>query len=184
MSPFASIALGLGLVFVDISVDGVDLVPDVIGWLFAAGGAHALSTRHRAYAAGRALALANAVLAVLQYVAWGRAAGTVLALLVTLGFLGFVLAVCAGLIATDDARTARSANAIRWLQVAATTLAAIVMVGMGDTASLGMGADPGAWWPLAVGALVLGVGSNLWLIVLLLSLRQRDSVRASEGEPA
>lgn len=184
MSPYGSIALGLGLVLVDVSIDGFDLVPDAIGWLFVAGGVHALSSRHRAYAAGRALAIANAVLAVVTYVPATPSAATLIAVLADLGALAFVLALCTGLIATEDARTARRATAIRWLQIAATVATVVLLIVTGQVASFGSEADPGAWWPLAVLAIVMGVGSNLWLVVLLLSLRQRDPVEASASPSA
>ena len=62
MTPLGPVSLGLVLVLVDVRGEGVDLVPDLLGWVLVLAGVHRLARLDPRFAAARSAALVSAFL--------------------------------------------------------------------------------------------------------------------------
>ncbi|MGB0101586.1 MAG: hypothetical protein WBP61_15010 [Nocardioides sp.] len=111
LRPLATVATGLILVVLDFRVQGVDLIPDPVGWVMAALALTALRTIHR----GFSVAGVAAWLAVLPSVPeWFGAESAPIAASTALAMLVTQFATCTAVMAVSPPRAA-SASAVRWL---------------------------------------------------------------------
>ncbi|GAB3771462.1 hypothetical protein FB382_000462 [Nocardioides ginsengisegetis] len=122
LRPLLMAAWGMGLVAIDFNINGLDLVPDPIGWALALMAALRLASRH----AGFRWAAGAAGLALLVSLpSWVGVSGAVLSVASYVASTGFVFAVCTALIALVPHR-ASGAQTIRWADVALTVLVPLV----------------------------------------------------------
>lgn len=178
MKPLGAIAVGLVLVFVDLRLNSFDIVPDTLGWVIAAIAVARLRGRHGSFSVAFAFAVAAAATSLVA-LAIPATPGTGIAVVEQLADLGFAFSLCTGLMAiaiSHDPATARSANTIRWLDVATTAVAAPLMflAARSFPNSVPLGVDAGALTPIIVVLIVVGLGVRLWTLVLLWSRQDRE----------
>ncbi|WP_377642603.1 hypothetical protein [Oryzobacter terrae] len=175
MRALSLVGVGLLVVFLDLRIEGFDLIADPVGWGLVAAGASRLRERHPAgfdlarYAAVAA-AVTSAVEAVL--VLGSPGAGAWLSVVVTLLDLAVVVGLCTALAALLDAagdRRSASARLIRAGDVALTVVMAPLLAwgavaGLDGSMSSYEAAGAGL---VFLGVLVVGVALRLWLVVLL-----------------
>jgi hypothetical protein len=168
MTPLGAVVGGLVLVFVDLRFDGLDVVPDVLGWLAVLVGLVRLAGSHP----GFAVAAAASALGFLQ--SWGQVAvepGELLRGLETVAQTVLVFAVCTGLRGVvPDERTRVTADRIRWIDLGLTLLVVLAL------AVLSLGTYDGAATSLLVLVIVLAIGVYLWFLVLLWGNRERPEL--------
>lgn len=189
MHPLRWVAFGFLIVFVDIRLGGIDVIPDAIGWAIVAAGLLAVSAQHAAFRIALAAAsLALVVGLVTEYVlaSTSTADGTVWSVLDSVATTVFVFATCTGMRdlarAAGDDRTATQAGIVRWLDVALT----VVMLGVAAAAGfpeerIGIGSSL-ALPLLAFAAMALAV--VIWFLVLLFrSGRTQHVVQTAPATP-
>lgn len=168
MPPLARVALGLVIVVLDLRFEGVDLMPDPVGWALVLWGLVPLAGRHRGFGAGVAAALVGALLSVPQVLAEpGEALGTLQAVVETVLVFGTCTAI-GGL--ADEARVRTTANRIRWTDLGLT----VVLTGL---ASLPV-EQPRDVTGVAALAVALGLATlvvMVWFLVFLLGVRHRPA---------
>jgi hypothetical protein len=175
MTPLGAVVGGLVLVFVDLRLEGLDVVPDVLGWLLVLVGVSRLAGSH----AGFAVAAGAAALGFLQ--SWGQLTAEPTELLQGLEAVAqtvLVFATCTGLRGVvADQRTRRTADLVRWWDVGLTALVVLVLAGFS------VGLDGGAATPLLVLVIVAGVVVFLWFLVLLWANRDRPELGGRAAVP-
>lgn len=162
LRPLATVATGLLLTVLDLTYDGVDVIPDPIGWMVAAVAVGSLRPLHPAFGTA---ALAGWLGVVLSVPEWFRLQSVLLAVGLTVALIALVVAVCTGILATSP-RYRSAAATIRWLSP--TTAASAMLLGF--AAGGGADAAPGDVGALGGIALVFAVCSGvviLWFLVLL-----------------
>ena len=154
LGPLRATGIGMVLVVADFRFNGLDVLPDPLGWLTAVVAGFALGRVHPGFQVATVAAIVAAALAVPDAMTpntgWLAVADTVVACV-------FIVATCTAIAATS-ARRARTASLLRWWYLGL-TLAGLV-VGQVATASL-------AWEPLVVAMAVTGLVVVLWFVVLL-----------------
>ncbi|GIL34459.1 hypothetical protein PDTK01_05360 [Phycicoccus sp. DTK01] len=190
------VAVGLVVVFVDLSVDGFDLVADPLGWALVVVGLHRVRSLHAGFAVTRAAALTAAVLSVAEVAAatglLGRA--TWPGLLVTIADLGVVAGITlalSALLRSDDPRSAHAARTILGADVMATAVG-LTLFGLhsATTSPLGFvlqGGTNDAVTVLFLLVVLAGLAARVWLVVLLVQVADRlepGPARGPEVGPA
>lgn len=166
MTPIARVAWGYVAVALDLRLAGVDVVPDLLGWLVALWGLWSLAGLSRWFAVAGAAGVGGLVLAVPALFA---EPGPFLATLEAVVEAGLVFGVCCGLRAIlPQARVRRTADGIRWLALGLTGL--LVLLGL----LTGFRPVESAWAiPWGIGAVVVTV----WFLVFLFGLKEDPALR-------
>ena len=174
-TPLGKTVGGFLLAALDFRINGLDLLPDPLGWAIAAIGLSALSARSPALRVAMILAAIEAVVSLPLVVT--DEIPPLLSSLDTLLQTGFVFAVCTGLIALLPHRPDRAgtANIIRWLDLGLTVL--IVPVAMTAGSSPEGLARVG---PFAIVLVLVGLAVAAWFVVLHFQVRRDPAV----GGPA
>lgn len=110
LAPLRGMAIGLILVVADLRIDGIDVIPDPVGWALVMIAAWQVRSRHAAF---RWAFVAGALGLLSSLPGWVGAEGSLLMLLDTLATTGLVFATCTG-IAARSARHGRLAGQLRW----------------------------------------------------------------------
>ncbi len=177
MQPLRLAGWGLLLVFVDIRIDGVDVIPDLIGWVLAVVAMSRLQTLHAAFAVARTAAGAGVLVNLAIYL--GADAVLVALEAITVGV--FVFAVCTGLLRraaqAGDAGTARAAQQIRWAHATLTALSVVGLLATGGQ-TVDVTGEPGFALVL-IGALAV-LALLGWLIYLLFSRSDREYLETTQ----
>ena len=171
LRPLATAATGLILVLVDVRLQGVDVIPDPVGWVIAALALSSLRTAHLGfYVAGMA-----AWLAVIPSVPeWFGASSPLISISIALVLLVAQYATCTAVMAVSPTREA-SASAIRWLTVVLSC--ALLLAIAAATAEPSMG----------VIAFVVGLADfavSVWFLVLLYGVAKEATPNAVSHQPA
>ncbi len=177
MQPLRLAGWGLLLVLVDIRIDGVDVIPDLVGWVLAVVAMSKLQTLHAAFAVARTAAGAG----ILVNLAFYLGAEAVLVALDAIAVGVFVFAVCTGLLRraaqAGDAGTARAAQHIRWADA---TLTALSLVGLVVTGGQTVVVTGEPWFAvILIGALAV-LALLGWLIYLLFSRSDREYLTTTQ----
>ena len=169
MTPLGKVVVGLLLVFVDLRIDGFDVVPDVIGWALALIGLHPLSRRHGGFLAAAVAAGIGIVLALPQQLV---EPGSVLRTLEAVAETVLVFGTCTGIIAlVAEPSVRRTANRIRWTDLGLGLLATLLGLALGQDSSL----SGGAVVPVLVLALAT-IAVVIWFLVFLWRNRHRPEL--------
>lgn len=166
MTPMARVATGFLMVVVDLRIGGLDLVPDVVGWLLVVAGLVPLARRHEWFAAAAAAAVLGAIVSVPLFVG---EPGPAVSMLTTGVETAMVFGTCSGIRAVVGRESVtRTADGIRWLDLTLTAvlLAIGVAVGFRQVESL-------AAIPLAI----LGLGVLVWFLLFLLRVREDPTLQ-------
>jgi len=110
LKPLAAMGWGLLLVLLDLRVNGLDLVPDPVGWLAVLLAARSLSPLHRAFAWSVAASVLGLVASVPEWLGTG---GALVSAATSVAETVLVFATCTAIIALVPARRS-AADAIRW----------------------------------------------------------------------
>ncbi len=162
LAPLRTMAWGLLLVVVDLRVQGLDLVPDPIGWAVLLVGALRLVPLHRAFVV---VAWASGVGLVASLPDWLGAQGTLLTMAFSVAETVLVFATCTAVMVLAPGHR-RGADAIRWWDLGL-TVAAVVLVAVARQ-------EP----DLAVLPVLVGVAALVVLVCFLVLL-----FRASRATP-
>ena len=167
MTPPTRILWGLVLIVFDFRIDGLDLVPDLLGWLVIVWGIVPLRDRSGWFDLAMVGAALGALLSIPQLVS---APGPELTMVESLAMTALVFGTCSG-IATlvDEASVVRTATVIRWLDLGLTAVL-VLATGLERTVSV--------WtvsWVLPVGLLALVV--FIWFAVFLFTLRRHPALQ-------
>lgn len=170
LRPLATAATGLVLVLVDLRFQGVDLVPDPVGWGLAAVALGSLQTLHRGF---RVAGVAAWLAVIPSLPEWVGVEHPLIGVAVSLALLVVLFAVCTAVMAVSPARRSTAA-AVRWL-------------GLGLTAALAL-AILAASVEGSVGVLVLTVGLAdlvvvVWFVVLLYAVAKDVPAEAATAGP-
>jgi hypothetical protein len=164
------ISIGYLLVIIDVRIDGLDVIPDVVGWLLALTGLWSLWSRHSWFQVAALGAGAGALLSVPQLFAEPRH----LAVLLTgAAETALVFGTCSGVLALvldDDVR--RSAQWIRWSDLGLTLVAAAVTVATGETTTEVSGGSA----LLVVLLVVVALSIAVWFLVFCWRNRHRPEL--------
>ncbi|CAN5231474.1 hypothetical protein BH09ACT12_BH09ACT12_04620 [soil metagenome] len=124
LRPLATAATGLLLVVFDVRFQGVDVIPDPIGWAMAGAALASLATVHR----GFHIAGIAAWLAVIPALPdWFGVENSLIAIAIAVALLVTEFEVCTAVMAVSPARAA-SASTIRWLTLALSGALALAIV--------------------------------------------------------
>lgn len=173
MSPLKLVGWGFLVVFIDIRLDGLDVLPDFIGWLVAYVGVTRLRPLDSAFGTAAVAAAAEVALTAIGLVTGANILGYALDALAS-GV--FVVYLCTGImqraLAGGDPGMARSMAMIRGTAVVITAgaLAATIMT-EGDPLEL---ATNGAASVLVGVVTLTGLAVMLWLLYLLFTSADRS----------
>ncbi len=166
---------GLVMVIVDFRIDGLDIIPDLVGWALCLPALADAASRTRSgwfslATAGAALGLVSSILSFL-----GGSEESLVVLLETLAMTAVVFGTCSGVIASHpDPRHHATANIIRWMDLALTVVLAVLILAARD--GFGIGAEV---LFLAIPAFVL----IIWFLVFVNRIRPEE-LRPMAGAPA
>lgn len=162
MRPLATLAWGLLLVVLDLRFEGVDLLPDPIGWVIGAIAAHALfrsvgasQPDVRRWFAATSVACAAAVLPAVPE--WVGVQHPIITVAVSMAETVVVFATCTGIMSVLPTRRS-TANMVRWSDLG-TAAALSILLG---SAALEPGLAP---FVLVAGLAALAV--FVWFLILL-----------------
>lgn len=174
MTPLGMVVAGLLLVVNDFRFNGLDLIPDLIGWGIVLGGLAKLAGRSPWFTAAAVAASFGVVLGIpLLVVEAGR--GLVAAESLVIGVL--VFGTCTGISAVvDRSDVQRTANLLRWIGLAV-TLTALLSSALGR--SIMVTAD-GAQVAAAV-VVLLALAFFAWFLVFLWSNRKDPALGALDA---
>lgn len=164
---------GLGLVVVDVRINGFDLVPDLVGWGVVLAGLAKLAGRSPWFTAAKVAAAFGVVLGIpLQF----AKAESVVSALEGVVLAVFVFGTCAGIRAVvANERTRDTADLIRWSNLALTLVALFATVPGGPMEVTG---------PVAFGvvlAVIAGFASFVWFLAFLWANRAEPVLGASSS---
>jgi hypothetical protein len=166
LRPLATVATGLLLVLIDFRIEGLDLLPDPVGWGMAAWSLSSLRTVHRGfYVAGVAAWLA----VVPSLPEWFGGEGPLITISIALAFLVVQLAACTAIM-VERPRREPSASAIRSL--------ALGLSGALVVAIAAAYVEPS----VAVVALAVGLADIVvlaWFLALLYGVAKDDSPKVA-----
>lgn len=173
LRPLGAVVAGTLLIVLDLRVDGLDLIPDAIGWvmlLWAAFRLHRSHVSFRWMAAGALLGLAVSVPAQFNELSGLLEALDAIALTVV------VFCVCTGIRARSwDTARARQAGRIRWLDLGLTAVSLVLAALVGVIGE-----------ELLVVALVLvfvALAVLVWFLVVVWDVRHEAGLGGTESEP-
>ncbi len=165
---------GLVMVIVDFRIDGLDIIPDLVGWALCLPALADAASRTRSgwfslATAGAALGLIGSILGFVD------PEESLVVLLETLAMTAVVFGTCSGVIASHpDPRHHATANIIRWMDLALTVVLAVLILAARD--GFGIGAEV---LLLAIPAFVL----IIWFLVFVNRIRPEE-LRPMAGAPA
>jgi len=154
LKSLATVAWAQLLVFLDFRIDGLDVIPDPLGWVIAAVALGSLGDLHPGY---RIAAGACVVAVIPSAVDWIDPAGTPVAVIITVASTVFIFATCTALMATAPMLSG-SANVVRWADLWLTCASVPLIVAAEGDDSLDA---------LVVVAIVATLGVFIWFLVLL-----------------
>lgn len=162
LRPLATLAWGMLLVVLDLRIQGIDLVPDPLGW---AMGAVACGSLSRSVAAlppearrwFGVTSVACAVAALPAVAEWAGVQHPVVTTAISVAETVVVFVTCTAIMAALPARRA-TANAVRWSDLG--TSAVVLVLVAGATAEPGLA-------PLALFAGLAALAVFVWFLVLL-----------------
>ncbi|MFC4784318.1 hypothetical protein ACT8ZV_07575 [Nocardioides sp. MAHUQ-72] len=129
LKPLSTMGFGMLLVLLDLRVDGLDLVPDPLGWLLALAAAGSLSRLHPAFPV---VAVACGLGLVASGPDWVGRGGPVVAVEITVAETVVVFATCTAVMALLPERRG-GANALRWWDLGLTlVLTVLLLVAAGE----------------------------------------------------
>lgn len=180
MRPLYLLTVSLLMVILDFRIDGVDLAPDVLGWVLAALSLLRLEP-HVAFKAGAVTAGVAAAVSVPSLV---RPEGLFLGGVATAAVTVVIFATCTGVMALRPA-TRRSAQRLRWTILAVTVISLTLGTQVSGAASAaGAGATTGLLTAILVLAALTGfVTVILFLGWCVLTARADRSRPPGPGEP-
>lgn len=162
MRPLATLAWGLLLVVLDFRVQGVDLLPDPIGWGLGAVAALSLfrsvgkaQPEARRWFAATCVACTAALLPAVPE--WVGVQHPIITVAVAVAQTVVVFATCTGVMSVLPARRA-TANAVRWSDLGTASLLAVLMGGATVVPELA---------PLALLTALATLAVLVWFLVLL-----------------
>jgi hypothetical protein len=168
LRPLATAATGLVLVLIDFRIEGIDLIPDPLGWGMAGWALGSLQMVHR----GFHIAGVAAWLAVVPSLPeWFGGKGTLIAISIALALLVVQVAACTAII-VERPRREPSASAIRSLAVG---LSGALVLALAAAA-----VEPS----VAVVALAIGLADMVvavWFLVLLYGVAKDDSPQVASS---
>lgn len=172
MKPLEQVTWGFALVFIDINLGSLDVVPDLLGWAIIAIGLQRVRRRSSWFdlalfgcAAGLVESLAHLL---------NPPDGWLVGTLAMISATALVFGVCSGILETiADAEIQAKANTIRWFDLVITGVAVLLLLGGEQHDVTG---SPG----VAVVLLALaGLGVAIWFAVFCYGCRDR-----CDAEPA
>lgn len=166
LGPLRRVAVGLALVAVDVNIEGLDLLPDPIGWFVALLGLHALRGVAPQLRVAAGAALVGGLLSLPDYVVDQPLLSAATGILE----VAVVWSVCGALIAARTPQ-ASSASTVRLLSVACVAVVLPLSLLEGD-------AD-GVATLVALTAVVVGLATFVWFLVITFA-----AARAFPGDPA
>ena len=170
MPPLGRVVIGFLLVMLDVRIEALDLLPDAVGWVVVLAGLVPLSARSRGFGAA---AVAAGVGLLLALVALVSLPGPVLGTLEAIAETVVVFGTCTGIRAlVADPRARRTADRIRWADLAITGVGTALGLTVGETTVEGA-----AVGPLLV-LVLAGLGVVVWFLVFLWSNRRRPELAA------
>lgn len=170
LQPLRLAAWGMLLVFFDFKFEGIDLIPDPIGWLAAALATSSLAGRSIAGARIFGIAsLAATVALLISLPDWIGVTGTFLETAGVVTHTAFVFATCTAIMVAAPSQRA-PANAIRWLDLGLAALIVVLGLLISDQP---VGHDAEA---LVLVLVLLGLAVFVWFIVLLFSTENPPGV--------
>ncbi|RYC13664.1 hypothetical protein [Nocardioides zhouii] len=171
MTPLGMVVAGLVLVVVDFRYNGLDLVPDLVGWAVVLGGLVKLLTRSRWFTAAAIAASGGIAIGLPLLVA---ESGRLLSAVESVVMVIVVFGTCSGIrdVAAGD-RTRHQADLIRWTCLVLTSVALAVGLFVEPTVVTGSAG-------LVVVVAVLAVLAYVaWLFVFLWTNRDDPALGAS-----
>ena len=169
MPPLARVVLGFLLVLLDFRIDGLDLLPDLVGWVVVLTGLAPLSSRHFGFVVAAVAAGAELVLSLFELTS---PAGTVLSVLEVLATTTVIVATCvavAGVVAEphtqERSQQVRTANLVMGL----VALAFVLIGATGTEVDL-----PGG---LILLLALAGLGVVIWFLVFCWQQREEPALR-------
>jgi hypothetical protein len=163
MTPLGLMVAGWGLVALDFRIDGLDLLPDLIGWAFVLVGLIRVADRSQWFGAAAFAAAFGLVLGIPLLVA---EAGPVLSTLCLLGETVVVFGTCTGIReVVGRSRVREAANLLRWADLAISVVALVMIVLVGPVELTAVGAAaivPVVLVTLAALAVMVGFLIFLW----------------------
>ncbi|HET7735921.1 MAG TPA: hypothetical protein VFK52_08115 [Nocardioidaceae bacterium] len=168
LKPLATVAWAQLLVFFDFRIDGLDLIPDPLGWVVSAVALGTLATLHVGFQVAGVACWVAALPSVVDMIDGGQPLVTTI---VTIATLVFVFATCTAIMPVVPERAA-SANALRWTDLAL-TFALIPLVFAARTA--------GDFAALAVIGVIAALAVFVWFLVLLFQTAKLTPGRAPEA---
>jgi hypothetical protein len=155
--PLGRVVVGYLLVLIDLRLSGLDVIPDMAGWVFLLIGLGPLLSRHGWFQLAGAAAALELVMSLFELLQ----APTGLAVLVdSLASAALVFGICSGVIAVVSRPQVRAtADRIRWISLAIGLVAALFTVPTGTTSVDG----PVAL--LVVLFVVVALGVMIWFLV-------------------
>ena len=170
MPPLGKVVIGFLLVMLDFRIEVFDVLPDVVGWVVVLAGLMPLAGRSRGFGVA---ALAAGVGLLLGLVALVAVPGTALGTLQGLAETVLVFGTCTGVRAlVADPQVRRTADLIRWADLAITGVGTALGLTVGETTVEGA-----AVGPLLV-LVLAGLGVVVWFLVFLWSNRRRPELAA------
>jgi len=158
MRSLSTVAWGLILVVLDLTYDGVDVIPDPIGWLIALLALTSLSRVHPLFGTAAMACVAGGAVSVPE---WFSATGGFVTLTTAVAETVLLFATCTGIMAVVP-QERRTANLLRWWDLGLTPILLVALVPRHAIEDLG--------------ALVLMVGlAQLVIFVLFVALLFRAS---------
>lgn len=170
LKPLSTVAWAQLLVFFDFRIDGLDIIPDPLGWVIAAV---ALGTLSRLHVGFQVAAVAGWVAVLPSVIEMLDADQSLITTIVALATTVFVFATCTAIMATAP-QLAGQANAIRWIDLG--LMFAVVPLTFADE-------DDSDLAPLVVIAVIVALAVFVWFLVLLFRAARADEPRPA-GEPA
>lgn len=169
LRPLSAVAWGLVVVILDFRYNGVDLVPDPVGWMFVAVALTSLQGVHRAFGTAGLLAWVGLLLSIPE---WFRAGPELLGLALVVVAVVLQVVVCTAVMAVSPLRRS-AAETIRWLSPSLAVGLVLAIFATRDDAG-----SPALVLALGVAGLIV----ILWFLVLLLQVA-REPGPVAGGDP-
>ncbi|MBS43939.1 MAG: hypothetical protein CMH83_12410 [Nocardioides sp.] len=166
LRPLALVAWGFVVVIADLRFDGLDVLPDPLGFALVAAGLAQVRAHHPAYGVGAAAGALGVLISVPAVL--GEPTG-LLATLAAVAQTVVVFATCTALVATVP-RVRGSADVLRWADLGLMLVSASFAFAL-DSGSTG---DDGLALTVA-GLVLVALGVAVWFVVVV--------VRASQEQP-
>jgi len=171
LAPLRTMGIGMVLVIADFRFNGLDVVPDPLGWLAVVVGAFQLVAVDRVF---RWAAVAAVLAVPLSLPDWVQPNEGLLAVVDTVVVTAFVFATCTGIARVCPPRRAAAAG-LRWWDLGLTVVG-LLLGQVADEVGVGAG-----WAPVVVLLAVAGLVVVVWFVVLLFKAAGEFPVPVTES---